>query len=179
MRGCSVMTKALFLDRDGVINNDVGYASKPADITFMPGIFTLCRHAQQQGYRLIIVTNQSGIARAYYSEGDFQALSDWMREQFSTQGIQLDAIYHCPHHPAITGPCHCRKPEPGMLLQAIEQFGIDPIYSVMIGDNQSDMLAAFRAGIATRLLFNQQPVPEDTPATAVIHSLQQATPYLI
>lgn len=172
------MIKALFLDRDGVVNHDIGYASQPEQIEFMPGIFELCKHAALQQYKIIIVTNQSGIARGYYSEHDFQNLSQWMRAQFAAHGIHIDAIYHCPHHPALTGVCSCRKPEPGMILSAIEHFAINASHSVMIGDNVSDMLAASRAGIATRLLLTDQLIT-DTSATAHIHSLEQAIAYLI
>lgn len=171
------LNKALFLDRDGVINIDIGYAYQPESITFMADIFTLCQQAIKAGYLIIIVTNQSGIARGYYSEQDFHALSQWMTTVFAEHDIAIKAIYHCPHHPAITGECTCRKPQAGMLLKAIEEFNIDPISSVMIGDNLSDMQAAKAAKIATRLLFTPQTDVTDD-ATAHIQHLQQASNYL-
>lgn len=171
------MTKALFLDRDGVINKDIGYAYLPEQIEFMPGIFELCRRAQDLNYRIIIVTNQSGIARGYYSEADFQALNQWMQARFAEQSINIHAIYHCPHHPDFSGDCQCRKPKPGMILQAIEQFGIQAERSVMIGDNLSDMLAASSAGINSRLLLKDAST-EPGDSTAIIQTLEQAEPYL-
>lgn len=171
------MDKCLFLDRDGIVNHDVGYAGRPADFHFMPGIFALCRQAQQLGYRLVIVTNQSGIARGYYSEQDFAALCDWVAGRFAEHGITLDATYHCPHHPDISGPCDCRKPAPGMLLAAIRDLDIDPARSIMIGDKPSDMQAARAAGIGQRLLLSEKSTT-DAPATAIIAGIDQAADYL-
>lgn len=148
------MTKALFLDRDGVINHDVGYAYKPSQIQFIDGIFELCEYFQAQGFIIIIVTNQSGIARGFYSEEDFAALSTWFVEQFKQRGIRIGHIYHCPHHPEITGPCACRKPNAGMLLEAIEKFSITPQQSIMIGDKVSDMQAAKAAKIGQRFFYS-------------------------
>lgn len=148
------MTKALFLDRDGVINHDVGYAYQPSQIQFIDGIFELCQYFQDQGFIIIIVTNQSGIARGFYTEDDFTALSAWFIEQFKEQGIGISHIYHCPHHPDITGLCSCRKPKPGMLLEAIEKFSITAQQSIMIGDKVSDMQAAKTAGIGQRFFYS-------------------------
>lgn len=150
------MNKCLFLDRDGVINKDHGYAYRPEDIEFIPGIFSLCQQAQQRGYNIIIATNQSGIARGYYSEANFQALNDWMKQQFSQRFVRIQHIYHCPHHPNITGPCACRKPNPGMLLKAINQHAINTTHSIMIGDKESDMIAAKAAKIGRRILFTEK-----------------------
>ncbi|CAA0091273.1 D-glycero-alpha-D-manno-heptose-1,7-bisphosphate 7-phosphatase [BD1-7 clade bacterium] len=148
----------LFLDRDGVINRDIAYAHKPEDITFVPGIFRLCRIFQRAGYRIVIVTNQSGIARGYYSEADFQHLTQWMHNEFRRRGITITATYHCPHHPNISGPCHCRKPAPGMLQRATKRYQLDVRHSVMIGDKTSDMQAAKAAGIKHRILISPEPL---------------------
>lgn len=150
------MNKALFLDRDGVINKDIGYAYKAKDIVFIDNIFALCQHYQAQGYLIIVVTNQSGIARGYYSEADFSKLCQWMQKQFKQHQIDISAFYHCPHHPKITGPCECRKPEPGMLKQAIADYHINPKDSIMIGDKASDMQAAIAADIGQRIYFNTE-----------------------
>jgi len=149
--------RAAFLDRDGVINVDHGYVYRPEDVTFIDGVFEACRHLQLLGYRLIVVTNQSGIARGYFTEADFHALCDWMRARFQEQGVTLDAIYFCPHHPdkglgEYRQQCDCRKPAPGMLLQAIREHGIDPARSLMLGDKAADMQAAAGAGIGRRIL---------------------------
>lgn len=172
------MIKALFLDRDGVINEDIGYAFRSEDITFVDGIFDLCLAAQQAGYLIIIITNQSGIARGYYTEDDFAQLNHWFIEQFAQRQIQITATYHCPHHPDITGACTCRKPQAGMLLSAIDKYQIAPIHSMMIGDKASDMLAAKTAQIAQRLYFSKQQPSADSQHTAHIDRLTQAITFL-
>ncbi len=145
--------KALFLDRDGVINEDHGYVYKPEQFCFIEGIFELCKQYQDQGYLIIIVTNQSGIARGFYSEEEFLHVSQWMREQFQKNGVNITHIYHCPHHPEITGSCRCRKPSAGMLLDAQKEYDIDMKNSLMIGDKERDIEAAIGAGIEDTILF--------------------------
>jgi len=132
--------KAVFLDRDGVINVDKAYVYKIEDFEFCSGIFEALRHFKKLGYLLIIVTNQSGIGRGYYSEEDFQTLSTWMRKELFNADITLDAIYHCPHAPEAN--CTCRKPKSGMFEEAIKTFDIDVKSSWMIGDKTSDIEAA-------------------------------------
>ena len=149
--------KAVFLDRDGVINVDHAYVSKAQDFEFIDGVFDACRSMQAQGYRLIVVTNQSGIARGYYDEAQFNALTQWMVAQFAAQSIRIDAVYFCPHHPTkgqghYLQQCDCRKPEPGMLIKGIEEFNLNPAQCVIVGDKHSDILAAQRAGIGTKIL---------------------------
>jgi len=166
--------KALFLDRDGVINVEKDYLYKIEEFEFIDGIFDLCRTCQQEGYLIVIVTNQSGIARGYYSEDDFARLSEWMIDRFKEKGIDIAGVYYCPHHPDISGACSCRKPEPGMLLDAAENLDIDLKGSVMIGDKERDIEAAARAGVSTRLLLTDEPVSADSRATTIIHSLEEA-----
>jgi D-glycero-D-manno-heptose 1,7-bisphosphate phosphatase len=153
-----VTQKALFLDRDGVINHEVGYLHQPADVRFVEGIFPLCRTAQALGYKLVIVTNQSGIARGYYTPADFEALMLWMREQFQQESITLDAIYHCPYHPEHgvgewKRESEDRKPSPGMLRRAAHDHALDLGQSVMIGDRCTDVAAANNAGLRQALLL--------------------------
>lgn len=154
--------KAVFLDRDGVINIDHGYVSRPEDFEFVEGIFDLCRHFQSQRYGLIIVTNQSGIARGLYTEQDFEALTRWMLDRFLEQGVEIARVYHCPHHPDF-GPedsrhCRCRKPEPGMIQDGLREFALDASQCIMIGDKPSDIEAARAAGITnTRLIDGDNP----------------------
>lgn len=142
---------ALFLDRDGVINVDHGHVHRIEDFEFIPGIFELVRAANEAGWLVVVVTNQAGIAKAYYTEEQFQLLTAWMRDQFLAQGARIDAVYHCPHHPEFgemeTRNCNCRKPLPGMLLQAEKELGIDLKASVLIGDKQSDIDAGVSAGV--------------------------------
>ena len=149
--------RALFLDRDGVINEEVGYLYLPADVRFVPGIFALCRTAQELGYRLVVVTNQSGIAREYYSVADFEALMAWMRGEFEREGVVLDAVYYCPYHPEhgvgeYRRESEDRKPGPGMLLRAAADLGLDLGASVMVGDRCGDVGAANAAGLRQAFL---------------------------
>lgn len=141
------MKRALFLDRDGVINKEINYLFRVEDFIFIDGIFEICKFYQEQGFLLIVVTNQAGIAKGYYSEADYKMLTDWMIAELFRNGIVISKVYHCPHFPDITGECLCRKPNPGMLLQAQKEFGIDLQNSILIGDKQSDFDAAVNAGI--------------------------------
>lgn len=147
------MQKAIFLDRDGVINVDKAYVYKVEDFEFCEGLFDVLRHFQKLGYLLIIVTNQSGIGRGYYSEKDFQTLSTWMRKELLDANIKIDAIYHCPHAPEVN--CECRKPKSGMFHSAIEAFDIDVEHSWMIGDKKSDIEAALGAKIENTILLGE------------------------
>jgi len=138
-------TKALFLDRDGIINVDDGYVSKIEDFEFVEGIFDLVRLFSDAGYLIFVVTNQSGIGRGYYTGEDFSTLTEWMISEFRGKGIFLEKVYHCPHSPEEN--CLCRKPETGMIEKAINKYDIDLAGSWMIGDKQSDMDLAANAGV--------------------------------
>jgi D-glycero-D-manno-heptose 1,7-bisphosphate phosphatase len=180
--------KALFLDRDGVINHDIGYLYRSEDFTFLPGIFELCREAKLKGYKIVVVTNQSGIARGYYSHGEFDALTAWMKHQFWLRGIKIDDVNYCPHHPKIgrglAASCVCRKPRPGMLISSARKLGIDLSSSLMIGDKISDMAAARSAGIPKRFLFKEE--SQKTVKSyrrpdfrfKLVHNLKQVAGYL-
>ncbi len=149
--------KALFLDRDGVVNVNHGYVHTPEQTEWVPGIFELVAAARSRGYLPIVVTNQAGIGRGYYDTAAFLAYTEWVHARFAQRGTPLLATFWCPHH-AEAGigeyrvACGCRKPEPGMLLAAIERFGIEPSLSLMIGDSASDVVAAHAAGVRARLL---------------------------
>jgi D-glycero-D-manno-heptose 1,7-bisphosphate phosphatase len=152
-------SKTLFLDRDGVVNVDHGYVSQPKAFEFIDGVFTACKQFQDAGYKIVIITNQSGIGRGYYSEQDFHALTDWMVAEFKKNDVDILAVYYCPHHPVKANApylqeCDCRKPQPGMLLQAINQHNLSPNNSIMIGDKAPDMQAAIAAGIKHKYLVN-------------------------
>lgn len=151
-------SRALFLDRDGVINVDKGYVHQPEECEFVPGIITLIRRANSDGLRVLIVTNQAGIARGYYSEAHFHQFTEWMLERLHEQGAHVDRVYFCPHHPTAglgdyLQDCECRKPRPGMFRRAMDEFDIDMVRSVMVGDTLNDMKAAAEAGIHRRYLF--------------------------
>lgn len=152
--------KALFLDRDGTINIEKNYIYKIEDFQFIDGIFDLIKEYQEKGYLVFIITNQAGIARELFPENDYKKLTNWMLEQFSLKGIKITKVYYCPHHPEITGNCSCRKPNPGMILQAINEFDINPEQSVLIGDKKSDILAGENAGIRKNL-YIQDILPGD------------------
>src|ERR1035437_2372099 len=113
---------ALFLDRDGVVNMETDYVWRVEDFNFVDDIFRLCEKFQTEGYKIFIITNQSGISRGYYSENDFLHLTDWMLARFLENGISILKVYFCPHHPDISGPCNCRKPNPGLIKQAEMEF---------------------------------------------------------
>lgn len=174
----NTLQKCLFLDRDGVINTDTAYAYQVEDITFLPGIFELCYAAQENGYLIIVVTNQSGIARGIYTEEQFFTLTRWIEAQFLQKGITITATYHCPHHPELTGECLCRKPAPGMLLEAIKKYPIAAQFSMMIGDKPSDMEAASAAGIGTRILFSAGKKQHSDQASLSIDTLAAIIPLL-
>lgn len=138
-------SSALFLDRDGVINKDVGYAHRPDQIEFMSQIFERCRLAHTQGKKIIIITNQSGVGRGYYSEAEFHGLMAWMKARFAEEGCPITAYYYCPHAP--DAKCECRKPKPGMILQAAKEWDIDLAASCFMGDKETDRQAALAAGV--------------------------------
>jgi D-glycero-D-manno-heptose 1,7-bisphosphate phosphatase len=153
----SATTPALFLDRDGVINCEVGYLHRSEEVVWVEGIFSLTRTAARLGYKLVIVTNQSGIARGYYSVLDFDVLMDWMRNAFQERGIRLDGVYFCPFHPEHGVDTYRRdhidrKPGPGMFLRAAGDLGIDLKRSLMVGDRCSDIAAAGAAGLRQAFL---------------------------
>lgn len=168
------MHKALFLDRDGVINVDHGYVYQIEQFEFIEGIFELCQQAIQLGYQIIIVTNQSGIARGYYSEADLDILNQWLIQKFAAKNVTIRQIYYCPHHPDYGGTqyqhhCLCRKPKPGMMQRASRELNIDLSQSIMIGDKESDMQAAQQANIPTRILIQADPTEHIQNTSAATH----------
>ncbi|GAA6205755.1 D-glycero-beta-D-manno-heptose 1,7-bisphosphate 7-phosphatase [Thalassotalea sp. SU-HH00458] len=155
------MNKALFLDRDGIINVDHGYVYQKENFEFTDGIFELCLEASNKGYKLIVITNQSGIGRGKYTVDQFKELTHWMTDQFKAKNIDIDDVYFCPHHPTkgineYLKVCECRKPKPGLILKAAKKYDIDLKHSVFIGDKGSDMEAAAAAGINNRILLASQ-----------------------
>ncbi len=131
--------KAIFLDRDGVINVEVGYLSDPDDFELLKGTSEALKLLNQKNYLLIIITNQAGIARGYFTEEILQNIHKKMITLLKKQDIILDDIFFCPHHPVFTGHCNCRKPNPGMILKASEKFNIDLNKSYMVGDTLNDI----------------------------------------
>ena len=151
--------RALFLDRDGVVNVEVGYLHRAEEVRFVDGIFSLCRTAAGLGYRLIVVTNQAGIARGYYTEADFDVLMEFMRGELRAEGVELDAVYYCPYHPEhgvgeYRREHEDRKPGTGMLRRGAAEFGVELSESVMVGDRCSDVGAANAAGLRKAFLIS-------------------------
>lgn len=147
--------KALFLDRDGTINIEKNYLYRIEDFEFINGVIELIRRYQDQGYLIIIVTNQAGIARGYYTGDDYQQLTNWMVSEFRKQGIKIEKVYHCPHHPEMSGTCPCRKPNPGMIFQAAADFNLSLPDSILIGDKKSDILAGINAGVGKNIYIQE------------------------
>ena len=155
-----------------MINVDDHYVHKRDDFRFIDGIFDLCRKAAAKEYKIIVVTNQSGIERGYFSDEDFLALTRWMAERFHDEGAALTKVYHCP---SLTGPN--RKPNPGLFLTAKREFQLDMAASVSLGDQERDIQAAQRAGVGLNVLFSPKtPETSETPTTAaekIVHSLRE------
>lgn len=152
------MNKALFLDRDGVINVDKGYVHKIEDFEFIDGIFEVLKYFQEKGYLLIVVTNQAGIGRGYYTEEEFHILNNWMLEEFRKKGINITKVYYCPYHPVhgigkYKKDAFCRKPNPGMILKAKKEFNINLTESILVGDKFTDILSGKNAGLNKLVLI--------------------------
>ena len=164
--------KALFLDRDGIINIDHGYVSKIEDFEFSEGIFTLLKSFRDAGYLLFVITNQSGIGRGYYSESDFHTLTAWMVEICASKGITIEKVFYCPHTP--DAKCRCRKPDIGMIEQALSEYPLDLKHSWMIGDKVSDITLAANAGIGNAIYIGEKP---PSSATLSFASVEACTSY--
>jgi D-glycero-D-manno-heptose 1,7-bisphosphate phosphatase len=174
--------KAVFLDRDGVINIDKGYVGHWCDFEFAVGIFDLLRYLATNNFLLFIITNQSGIARGFYTEEEFNVLTDKMLAGLAFEGIHIDKVYYCPHHPDYGSEeyrkmCRCRKPQPGMILDASLEFDVDLERSILIGDNVSDVEAAISAGVASSFLLNAQSNTE-WPTVTGCHDLDDCATLL-
>ncbi len=139
------MQKTVFLDRDGVINIEKDYLYKIDDFEFVDGVMDACKYLQKQGFQLVVITNQSGIGRGYYTKEDFDILTNWMVKEFASYGIEISGVYLCPHGP--NDGCDCRKPLTGMVDQACSDLRIDLESSWLIGDKGSDIECAINANI--------------------------------
>ena len=150
---------AIFLDRDGTINVDHGYVHEIDNFEFIDGVIDAMRELKKMGFALVVVTNQSGIARGKFTEAQFETLTEWMDWSLADRGVDLDGIYYCPHHPhkgyegerpELKIDCDCRKPKPGMLLKVAADFNIDLSKSWMVGDGENDIQAGINAGRTSR-----------------------------
>jgi D-glycero-D-manno-heptose 1,7-bisphosphate phosphatase len=174
--GSGTQNRALFLDRDGVINADKNYVWRIEEFEFLPGIFELCRAAQEVGLIPIVVTNQAGIGRGYYTEHDFWTLTEWMLGQFRERGIGIGHVYHCPYHPAAgigeyRRESFDRKPNPGMILRAKNDFDLELSRSVLVGDKDSDIEAGRAAGVGFNIKLAHGLHASSSPDRLEFHTL--------
>tara|TARA_B100000787_G_C16155177_1_gene278544 strand:- start:368 stop:892 length:525 start_codon:yes stop_codon:yes gene_type:complete len=166
--------KTIFLDRDGVINQEINYLHQISDFKFVSGTFDACRDFQKKGYHIVIVTNQSGIERGIYTENDYQILTQWMLEQFIRNKIKILDVLHCPHGPE--SKCECRKPKPGLLIKAKNLHNIDMHNSWMIGDKESDIQAAKNSDVGKTILVRSGHSINElkTDAKYIVDSIKQS-----
>ena len=171
--------KTIFLDRDGVINKEIGYLHEIDKFEFIDGIFDACKHFQELGYEIIIITNQSGISRGLYSENDYNALTTWMIKEFISKGVSILDTVHCPHSPEEK--CYCRKPLPGMFLKCKKSMNINMKLSWAIGDKETDIIAAKNAGIDQTILVRSGHKIEEVNSQAkfIIDSIKESTSIVI
>jgi D-glycero-D-manno-heptose 1,7-bisphosphate phosphatase len=181
--------RAVFMDRDGVLNHDRGDLCRPEDFEWMPGVMHALRVLKRAGWQLVVVTNQSGIARGLFGPAAYDNLMGWMHAELASHGIALDGVYHCPHLPdapliAWCRQCECRKPAAGMLRRAARDLKIDLKASVMIGDKPSDILAGRAAGVAACIriadgIDHASCDIADPPADFTCESLAEAARWLL
>jgi D-glycero-D-manno-heptose 1,7-bisphosphate phosphatase len=181
------MRRAVFLDRDGVINIDRAYVHRWEDFDFVPGALDAMARLNRAGWRLVVVTNQSGIARGYFGEAEYAELTRQMLAACADSGVQIDGVYHCPHHPrgkvaALAIECDCRKPAPGLILRAARELGLSLAESILIGDKPSDIAAARAAGLARAYLVrsdNEESLLARDGADAAFDSLAHCVQALL
>ena len=150
--------KAVFLDRDGVLNHEMGdYIRRIEDFEVLDN-FAALKELQDRGYLLIVATNQGGLAKGWYSEEELGKMHQKLRDDYSAHGVEFTDFFYCPHHPDLTGDCDCRKPKPGLLVKGIEKYNIDPARSYFIGDRERDVVAGTAAGVKGILIDSDQPI---------------------
>ena len=166
--------KTIFLDRDGVINKEVGYLFRIADFEFIDGVFDVCQNFHDLGFKIIIISNQSGIGREYYNENDYHILTEWMLEQFNNNNIKILDTFYCPHLPESN--CTCRKPNPGMFIKAKNKYNIDMNNSWIIGDKETDIEAAQSAFIPNSILVRSghKIIESESKAGFIIDSIENS-----
>ena len=171
--------RTIFLDRDGVINKEINYLYKIEDFEFIAGVFETCKYFINNNFQIIIITNQSGISRGYYTEAQYNILNNWMLEQFKKNNISILDVLHCPHMPDSN--CDCRKPKPGMLIAAKNKYNIDMQNSWLIGDKEVDIKAANNADIIKTILVRSgHKINEvNSQAKYILDSIHQANEVII
>jgi D-glycero-D-manno-heptose 1,7-bisphosphate phosphatase len=180
----SAQPRAIFLDRDGVINIDHGYVHSVDNFDFIDGIFDVIRTAHANNLKVVVVTNQAGIGRGFYSVQQFYQLTSWMCKEFMNAGAPIDKVYFSPFHPTeglgeYKKDDFSRKPNPGMILQAQQELGLDLGNSMLIGDKARDIQAGSAAGLGLNILFTQERLQEMASNEChVINSLLEALPFI-
>ena len=164
--------KAIFLDRDGTINIDKHYMYKIEDFEFVEGAEKGLKMLYDMGYKLIVVTNQGGIGRGYYTEEDLEKLNSYMEKRLLESGVKIEKCYFCPHHAEhgigkYKADCSCRKPKPGMLIEGMKEFDIDPKKSYMIGDKMSDAEAGINAGVKPIIVKTGKDITEEIEKSGI------------
>lgn len=178
---------AAFVDRDGVINEERSHVHRVDDFVLLPGVVEGLMTLQSAGYRLVVVTNQSGIARGLYTHADYRVVTQHMQALLARRGVVLAGVYHCPHHPTaglgdLRRVCDCRKPLPGLLLRAAAELGLDLSRSVLVGDRRSDIEAGRAAALAAAVLVRSGHVPsaaDEAAADATFAGLAEAAQWLV
>ena len=176
------MQKAIFLDRDGTLNPDPGYIANPDDFNIYDGVAEALARLQRAGFLLILITNQSGISRGLITPAQLELIHARLQQQLAPAGARLDAIYYCPHHPDFPysdglAECNCRKPRPGMILQAISEHDINPAASYMIGDRSSDIKIGLNTGVTP--VFIGSTLPEGQAGIPAFPTLKEAADWII
>jgi D-glycero-D-manno-heptose 1,7-bisphosphate phosphatase len=181
-----MVKRAIFLDRDGTINVEKEYLFQIADFEFIPGVPEAIRMINEAGFLVIVVTNQSGVARGYYCEEDVEVLHRHIASELQRAGAHVDGWLYCPHHPSGRGsyalPCDCRKPLPGMLQEAARRYDIDLENSIMIGDKLADVEAGLAAGCRTVLVrtgYGAEEAEQAGPETMICDDLRAAVQQLL
>jgi D-glycero-D-manno-heptose 1,7-bisphosphate phosphatase len=173
---------AAYLDRDGTLIAERHYLSDPDRLELVPGTVEALKALKDAGYALVVVTNQSGIARGLYTEEDYRAVARRLTDVLYRSGVTLDGSYHCPHHPDVDGPCGCRKPGIGMYLQAAAQLGLDPARSWYVGDKPTDVLPALALkgrGILVRTGYGRDREASVPEGVAVVDDLTAAAAHIL
>lgn len=163
------LRKAIFLDRDGTINQDRGYVHSPEEWVWIPGAIEAIQEFKKAGYLVVVITNQAGIARGYYPKESMDQLHTHVNSLLSQYQTHIDAFYFCPHHPDFSGDCECRKPFPGMIIKAVQELGISISDSWLIGDKAADIQAGIAANLRCILVKTGYGEKESMQIPASIH----------
>jgi histidinol-phosphate phosphatase family protein len=174
--------RAVFVDRDGTIVEERDYLADPAKVQLLPGVPEAIRCLQEAGFAVVLVTNQSGIARGLYAEDDYRAVQARVARLLRDRGIVLEATYYCPHHPDFTGPCDCRKPGPGMYRAAARELGLDLGRSWYVGDKVTDVLPALSfggSGVLVRTGYGREEEGKVPPGVRAAEDLAEAVKLIL